>query len=112
MRAAATRCPLLTALSLDGKSVVFTSSASDLIENDLNGQPDLFVLRIADLSNDVDNDGLPDAWERVYFTDLSHSAAEDADRDGSPNVAEFEAGDKSRGSRLGIEDFRAGPTAW
>lgn len=81
-----------TALSLDGKSVVFTSSASDLIENDLNGQPDLFVLRIADLSNDVDNDGLPDAWERVYFTDLSHSAAEDADRDGSPNVAEFEAG--------------------
>ena len=81
-----------TALSLDGRSVVFHSAASDLIENDLNGATDLFLVQIPELSGDTDTDGLPDDWERLYFTDLSHTAEEDADHDGLSNGAEFEAG--------------------
>ncbi len=81
-----------TALSADGNSVVFTSTASDLIPNDFNGEADVFVVRIIDPNADADGDGLPDDWERLYFKDLSHSANEDADQDGSSNLAELEAG--------------------
>ena len=80
------------ALSSDGTSAVFSSPASDLVENDHNRVSDLFGVRMADAGDDSDADGLPDAWERLYFTDLSHSANEDADQDGLSNLAELEAG--------------------
>ena len=81
-----------SALSADGSSAIFLSTASDLVENDFNATSDVFVVRIADAGEDTDADGMPDEWERLYFTDISHSAYEDADRDGSSNLAEYESG--------------------
>lgn len=43
-------------------------------------------------ARDQDLDGLPDWWERLYFGDLSHTAAEDYDQDGFSNIQEFRAG--------------------
>ena len=41
---------------------------------------------------DSDGDGLPDAWEQQYFSDLSHEPFEDADNDGYSNLEEYHAG--------------------
>ena len=41
---------------------------------------------------DADNDGLPDAWERAHFGDLSHGPADQDDGDGLDNAAEYLAG--------------------
>ncbi|MCI5219196.1 MAG: hypothetical protein D3914_08400, partial [Candidatus Electrothrix sp. LOE2] len=35
---------------------------------------------------------MPDAWEQLYFNDLSHEPFEDADNDGYSNLEEYEAG--------------------
>jgi len=41
--------------------------------------------------NDVDADGLPDAWEWLYFGSLTHSAQDDPDTDGYTNLEEYQA---------------------
>jgi Divergent InlB B-repeat domain len=41
------------------------------------------------LSEDEDNDGMGDAWERLYFGSLSPTAAGDFDGDGSSNLQEY-----------------------
>ncbi len=41
---------------------------------------------------DVDDDGLNDNWESVYFNDLSQSANDDYDGDGFSNLQEFARG--------------------
>ncbi len=41
---------------------------------------------------DNDGDGLPDPWERQYFSDLGQSATDDPDGDGDDNLAEYNAG--------------------
>ncbi len=38
---------------------------------------------------DSDADGLPDSWERLYFTNLNQSATADFDQDGVSNLQEF-----------------------
>ena len=38
---------------------------------------------------DSDGDGLPDAWEQTYFTNLSQTATNDFDLDGLDNLAEY-----------------------
>jgi len=38
---------------------------------------------------DTDNDGMPDAWETSYFTNLSHTGKTDSDGDGYTDLEEF-----------------------
>lgn len=46
----------------------------------------------ASTSADTDADGLPDAWERLHFGDLSLNAGADPDADGFGNLQEHAAG--------------------
>ncbi|RYG31132.1 MAG: hypothetical protein EON93_13510 [Burkholderiales bacterium] len=41
---------------------------------------------------DGDGDGMDDAWEIAYFGDLSQTAADDYDHDGTSNLTEFRLG--------------------
>jgi hypothetical protein len=41
---------------------------------------------------DTDGDGLPDAWERLHFGNLSPTAGDDPDGDGMNNLQEYLAG--------------------
>ncbi|MBK1829919.1 sulfatase-like hydrolase/transferase [Verrucomicrobiaceae bacterium R5-34] len=45
-------------------------------------------------NTDSDNDGLPDAWEYLYFQDLDENANGNPDNDGVDNAAEHAAGTK------------------
>lgn len=58
-----------------------------------------FIASIADeitvtvtISNDVDDDGLPDDWERRYFGDLDYGCEDDPDEDGYTNCEEYQGG--------------------
>src|SRR5205823_2741895 len=57
------------AISADGRTVVFQSLASDLVEGDYTEKRDVFVVKIG--SPDTDHDGMDDDWEVAYFGDLS-----------------------------------------
>ncbi len=58
-----------------------------------NGTVQLRTVRVAGaLCDDTDQDGLPDAWERTHFGNLSPTANGDDDRDGLNNRGEFDAG--------------------
>ncbi|NCC93887.1 MAG: hypothetical protein EOM10_11485 [Opitutae bacterium] len=43
-------------------------------------------------ATDADADGLPDAWEWVYFNDLTHGPAADPNLNGKDNLWEFQNG--------------------
>lgn len=45
-----------------------------------------------EVSEDTDNDGLPDWWEMHYFGSLANTEAGDSDGDGMTNVWEYEEG--------------------
>lgn len=45
-----------------------------------------------DSVEDLDGDGLPDAWERRYFGSTNGNASDDSDGDGLNNLQEFRAG--------------------
>jgi hypothetical protein len=47
-----------------------------------------------DPADDTDADGLPDAWEMRYFSNLAEDGAGDPDRDGLPNLDEFRCGSR------------------
>lgn len=42
--------------------------------------------------NDMDLDGLPDSWERMFFGDLSRDGSGDFDQDTLSDLAEYHAG--------------------
>jgi len=46
----------------------------------------------ASVPGNIDGDGLPDAWEMLYFNSLNHGPGDDPDADGFNNAAEFAAG--------------------
>ena len=64
--------------------------------------------------NDLDADGLPDAWEQQYFGSLSQTASGDADGDDATNAAEYAAGSapNNRASTPADTDGDALPDAW
>lgn len=64
--------------------------------------------------SDADNDGLPDAWEQLFFGNLGQSGATDYDRDGLSNVQEYANGTdpKNPNSIIGDSDGDSLPDAW
>jgi len=79
-------------MSADGRSVFFRSLADDLVVMDYNLAQDLFYFRNTIPETDSDGDGMDDAWELTWFTDLSHDGSADTDGDGLSDLAEFRAG--------------------
>ncbi len=81
---------LMPTLAADGRTVLFQSFASDLVEGDFNDTGDVFVLRLG--GPDRDGDGMDDDWELAYFTTLARDGSGDFDGDGTSDLAEFRAG--------------------
>lgn len=50
------------------------------------------IVQLSLATNDVDSDGLEDAWELAHFSDLSHDGTADSDGDGQTDAQEFQAG--------------------
>jgi hypothetical protein len=100
-------------LAADGRTVLFQSTANDLVPGDFNDITDIFVMQFG--TGDSDNDGIEDGWEIGYFGDLSRDGSGDLDSDGSTDSQEFLAGtDPSNiGSVLRVLTIRSmagGPT--
>jgi len=89
-------------MAANGRTVVFQSSASDLLPGDYNARRDVFVLQLG--GADTDADGLDDSWELAYFDSLDQDGAGDFDQDGMSNLAEYHAGTDptNRGSVLQV----------
>jgi hypothetical protein len=77
-------------LAADGRTLLFSSDASDLIAGDYNNSGDVFVLRLGGPDND--HDGMDDDWELAYFNSLDRNGSGDLDADGQTDKAEFAAG--------------------
>lgn len=84
-------------LTADGRLLVFTSNAANLVADDTNGIWDVFV---SGLEADSDNDGMPDSWEALFGLNPSDAsdAAADADNDGATNLQEHQAGTHPQGT--------------
>ena len=74
----------------DGRTILFESFASDLVENDFNQDKDIFIAHLPTL--DSDGDGLYDDWEIAHFGNLSKDGSEDSDQDRLTDNEEFRAG--------------------
>ncbi len=61
--------------------------------NAFNSYAEVVIHRAGETTNDdLDDDGLPDAWEIQYFGSLSQNSYDDVDGDGSNNIEELTAG--------------------
>lgn len=65
-------------------------------------------------SGDLDNDGLPDSWEQMWFDDLDETPSGDPDRDTVNNLVEWQAGSDptNPNSIPGDTDGDSLPDAW
>ncbi|HVY69138.1 MAG TPA: hypothetical protein VHH73_04385 [Verrucomicrobiae bacterium] len=102
-------------MSDDGKTIVFSSLATDLVSGDDNLTSDIFYVRLTDsTTGDSDGDGLPDAWETQYFGSLSRDGSGDFDGDGQSDRAEYLAGtDPARAdSALRCTITTSAPSGW
>ncbi|MCX6902661.1 MAG: hypothetical protein NTW03_04130, partial [Verrucomicrobia bacterium] len=77
-------------LGADGRTVIFQSFASDLVEGDYNDKQDIFILRLG--PSDSNADGMDDDWERAFFGTLNPDDSGDFDHDGMSDLDEFLAG--------------------
>ena len=55
----------------------------------IKGPADEIIVTVT-ISSDVDEDGLPDGWERRYFGDLDYGCEDDPDEDGYTNCEEYQ----------------------
>lgn len=102
-------------LSADGRTVVFRSVASDLIDGDDNGTQDIFsYANTATSFTDSDTDGMDDNWEYIHFGGLSHDGQSDSDGDGLSDHAEFLAGTEpaNGNSVFGVRSVSLSPWPW
>jgi len=77
-------------MAQDGRTIVFQSFASDVVEGDYNDERDIFVVKLG--MGDSDNDGMDDDWEVAHFGNLDRDGAGDQDGDGQSDLQEFLAG--------------------
>ena len=77
-------------LAPDGRTVWFSSWASDLVSGDFNASRDFFQAELS--AEDSDQDGLADDWEYAYFNNLSRNGSGDFDGDGQTDAEEYRAG--------------------
>jgi Tol biopolymer transport system component len=77
-------------LSPDGRTILFSSSADDLMPDDFNNARDVFALHLG--SADSDLDGMDDEWELAAFHSLDRHGGGDLDSDGAADRQEFLAG--------------------
>ena len=77
-------------MGADGRTVAFSSFASDLVSGDYNYRRDVFTVRLG--HPDSDGDGLDDAWEVAFFNNLSRDGNGDFDQDGQSDSSEFRSG--------------------
>ena len=77
-------------LGADGRTVIFQSFASDLVEGDYNDKSDVFILRLG--VSDTNLDGMDDDWEMAFFGTLSPDDSGDFDHDRMSDLDEFRAG--------------------
>ena len=77
-------------LAANGRTVVFSSFAGDLVPGDANGTRDVFVASLG--GPDTDLDGMDDDWEMAYFNTQARDGHGDFDHDGVADLDEFRAG--------------------
>ena len=77
-------------LGMDGRTVVFESFADDLVAGDDNACRDVFLVPLP--FDDLDRDGMDDAWEIQTFGDLAQDDQGDTDGDGMSDRQEYLAG--------------------
>lgn len=81
---------------------------------DLLGNATNTVVPAESAETDVDGDGLPDAWERVFFNTLTNAAAGDPNQNGKGNLWEYQNGrdpldpDSDADGALNHHELRAG----
>jgi Tol biopolymer transport system component len=95
--------PYTPAMAANGRTVVFSSFASDLVSGDYNDRRDLFVL---EFSADTDRDDLDDDWEVAYFGNLSRDGSGDFDGDGQSDRQEFISGTDPANSESVLRVYR------
>ncbi len=94
-----------------GQRRPWTGTADDFYIANIGQVKNLFSFDIKGMDlnhNDIDWDGLPDDWEYLYWSSLSHSGEEDADGDGVSNYLEFIQG---RNPTKGVVDGTDGNVA-
>lgn len=90
---AANNWSLAPRFSSDGKAMVFSSLASDLVDQDFNQSSDLFTYRLPSSTFvDADHDGMDDSWELDHFQTLARDGTGDFDADGATDLFEFQTG--------------------
>jgi len=85
-------------------------------ETDLGGNPRIRHGRVdigayespASASVDLDNDGLPDTWEKHFFGDLAAGPHDDNDGDGRSNLREYELATSPAGPIVYVSAANAG----
>lgn len=79
--------------SPDGTSILFKSTAMDLVPGDRGTYSDLFVANLPRNGGaDTDGDGMDDSWEQAFFGSLQRPGDGDYDQDGMTDLEEFLAG--------------------
>jgi Tol biopolymer transport system component len=97
---------LAPVFSGDGQTLVFASSASDLVTGDFNFANDLFALSLTSPAiTDTDGDSMDDQWELDHFSTMSRDGTGDFDNDGATDLFEFRTGTdaSSTGSIFRVE---------